>query len=1024
MKGKVLSVLLGIFLLVVVSPQVSAVCTATLDKNSYTPGESPQVTGSCSSNNERNRAYTFLWINSSGVNFANNTGTTPGTTDTAFLGSVTVPLSSPTPSGLNISLQGSNLEGFDNATVLAASSSSLLIAGIRHRGTFLGLSSSLDIDVTDENDKKITGGMCGIAVKDPSNDENLIEIEDITMADGDADFTWILNYERFREAKDYNLKVECFCGSNVTALGCFDEDGLSVSNSVGSAEVPFTTSSWIVFNSDPMLLVDTEGSQISNVNLTAGYDRINYLRNTSNNNPLGEAIEADIETFLINNLTGKGFGGAKIPSRGFLPGNSTSIFDHPISLDTETGSYYILSKINLIYKGQFTVAQYIINTEVFNVTSLNDTFVVNEVEVHDFFGNELNLSETRQNSGVIPLSNFSDPFTLATENFKSQFCINGTNSRDDEIELWAHNIIFENPNTSLTRIISDEFVLISELEAETTSEVCIDVFMPPDLVTNSDYRFLYELHIGTDTEPFLCDVGCDFEGHTDFFYVASIEDMIDIPKFIRSPTATDLGRPGIFVVNNKGEKSYMFNDYNYTNQVVTDWFNNSATCFDKDGTSPRLCNLSSFPVAGEDITVCFEARSYFRDEVFLILEDFTMDKDSDESTIQLPQQPLDVAIKSVTDSDMYLSQTPSRAFEGDRDLTDGRSFLCTSPMTLPHNMNGGNDWDVQLRARMDNRIYNLPTPLNWIIESDEFPVFGKITSEPTWDLHLFEPIHYRIPEVWKKVASNRWEFNFSIRAFPNAVASFNIGEHFPLRLLGGDSPFEKIVNFTATYSNGTAVDYTTEVSSQQDQIVLMLKAINFSRTDNNFTLTAYTLNLDERQTIALESIENKTGIFHLDVNCPVSARLGTSMECTITAFIEDVTVPGVEVQFVCSIDNEFSKTTFAHRITQARSEIPRNFFIPTEFSEGSEHTLTCSANRFGLGSRGDPFSDSFIVRRNSAGIQGFFDDLIFSILAFTDGREAVTAGVIGSALVIGLLYRQANQIKKRASKKTKKEESR
>ena len=58
-------------------------------------------------------------------------------------------------------------------------------------------------------------------------------------------------------------------------------------------------------------------------------------------------------------------------------------------------------------------------------------------------------------------------------------------------------------------------------------------------------------------------------------------------------------------------------------------------------------------------------------------------------------------------------------------------------MELDTSTLGGNDWDFQAIFRLDKDIYNLPEEVNWIPESDEFPTYGMIESQPTWGLHLF-----------------------------------------------------------------------------------------------------------------------------------------------------------------------------------------------------------------------------------------------------------------------------------------------
>jgi len=559
---------IGTIFLVFSSVSVVAVCTVAFDKSVYSPGETVEASMGCDAANEKSNAYTLTWTNGTAT-AETDVGTTPSIVGQTFTETFLFPSGSAVPQSVNATLTGSNLEGSANATIQVAGSNQLIIIDIKARGTFLGLSSSLDIDVTDENDKKINGGSCSIAVKDPTNDENLVEINNLPMTDGDMDATWILDYQRFREAKDYVTEVECICGSNVTALHCWDEDGVDVINSVGTTDVPFTTSTWLVFNQNPLVLSTEAGDSLATdeVNLTAGFDHVHWIENITNNNPLGEPMEANIFTLLINNETGTSIGivnegNTQKTLRGFPAGNSTSVRNHLLAKDAPDGIYFVLTKIDLIYKGQFQVAQYILLTDFFNITSLNTSLQILGTEVHDFFDVEVNTSSSTQSLTSLPISNNTDPFILLTEGFESDFCMNVTNNNEDDVVLFLDHLRLENPTLGTNQVLIDEATsLKSSVDGNTNEEPCFTVTMPLNLDTHSDYRLAFEAHVGTVDGPFVCGEDCIFEGHTPFFWVAAIEDMISIPKFIREPNATDLGRPGVFLMNGQGKEQHHLRCY-------------------------------------------------------------------------------------------------------------------------------------------------------------------------------------------------------------------------------------------------------------------------------------------------------------------------------------------------------------------------------------------------------------------------------------------------------------------------------
>ena len=417
----------------------------------------------------------------------------------------------------------------------------------------------------------------------------------------------------------------------------------------------------------------------------------------------------------------------------------------------------------------------------------------------------------------------------------------------------------------------------------------------------------------------------------------------------------------------------MFDDYNYTDQSTTTWDVSGATCTDKDDGSSKLCDLSVYAMAGKPMKACFEAKSYFRDEIFVTISSPSIDRDIEESIIPLKSSTdiLGTSIKSTTDSDMYLSTASSRALEGDGNLTDGRNFFCTDWMTLPSNIYGANDWDIQMEFRINNEFYGLEEDVLWIVESDEFPVFGLFEQQPTWGLHLFSPVHYNAPEKWNKISNTKYIFNLTIPSLGSKAKSFSFGEHLPFRLLDEETPLERLVNLSITYQNGSTIPHTTEVFTQFEQIVLFIEDVNLSRKDNNFTITAETYDFFNRSVvalegsrIALEGIENKTGTFRLSIDCPTKGRIGSDITCAIMAQIEDPQEVEKEVDFTCYIldgTSRFSSINFNKMVTRDVFTVQKSFLVPTSFEDNKQYALKCEAGYYNLGSRIDTFSDTFVA---------------------------------------------------------------
>jgi len=120
----------------------------------------------------------------------------------------------------------------------------------------------------------------------------------------------------------------------------------------------------------------------------------------------------------------------------------------------------------------------------------------------------------------------------------------------------------------------------------------------------------------------------------------------------------------------------------------------------------------------------------------------------------------------------------------------------------------------------------------------------------------------------------------------------------------------------------------------------------------------------EESADALEGIENKTGTFHLDVDCPDEITIGREMNCLITAYVEDSQLVEKEVDFTCYIydsvnEKRYSELNFNKMITRSSIDIEKSFHVPEDFSSKEQYILQCHADYYNLGSRRDSFYDTF-----------------------------------------------------------------
>lgn len=256
----------------------------------------------------------------------------------------------------------------------------------------------------------------------------------------------------------------------------------------------------------------------------------------------------------------------------------------------------------------------------------------------------------------------------------------------------------------------------------------------------------------------------------------------------------------------------------------------------------------------------------------------------------------------------------------------------------------------------------------------------SIVTYPTTSSQFNVTVSSIHPNVnYERISKNIYFANVSFNDFDSGVKDVHVILDGDLN--GGDTSLTSITNYTVTYFNGTTVPYVTRIFFHKHAIrfqenifrddAIEIEVANVNTTlDENFNLTIIFENYAERQTEALEGIENKTGTFHLDVNCPSSIVAGSDMGCVITAYVEDSQVVEKEVDFTCYITDgvsQYSSTNFNQMITRNSVSINRTFSIPSTFENGQEYILQCYADYYNLGSRRDSFYDTFVIGAASSG---------------------------------------------------------
>ena len=192
-----------------------------------------------------------------------------------------------------------------------------------------------------------------------------------------------------------------------------------------------------------------------------------------------------------------------------------------------------------------------------------------------------------------------------------------------------------------------------------------------------------------------------------------------------------------------------------------------------------------------------------------------------------------------------------------------------------------------------------------------------------------------------------------------------------------------IKNIIAKNSSGENISYNFEMLDD-GSIEIELINVDISST-GWFNVTLEFNQFLERQADALEGIENKTGTFHLDIDCPSSGTIGSDMNCIITAYLEDPQAVQKEVDFTCYISDgtyQYSSLNFNQMITKTPLSMTRTFSVPSSFTDETSYVLQCHADYYNLGSRRDSFYDTFTASTSPPGGGG------------PSGGSGITGGVV------------------------------
>ena len=238
-------------LLVICISSVYAVCTVTLDQESYTEGELATATIICDDATEKAKSYVLNWTNGTTppteeYQLEADNGTTPSTIGQPFFETYIMPIGYIATYGseLNVTLYGTNLEGTDGATITTSAPTQLIIENFNITSDYyIGQYGAISFYVRNETSGyNISNSACIINVIN-GNNLPILATESFILSQGTGKVmaSVFLDQDAFEYGKQYRWEIDCTCYETNSTIGqCYKNDGNAVSFRTGYTTYPFT----------------------------------------------------------------------------------------------------------------------------------------------------------------------------------------------------------------------------------------------------------------------------------------------------------------------------------------------------------------------------------------------------------------------------------------------------------------------------------------------------------------------------------------------------------------------------------------------------------------------------------------------------------------------------------------------------------------------------------------------------------------------------------------------------------------
>lgn len=682
----------------------------TLNSDSYSPGES--VTARLTSY-FTSAPYNVEFYNSTNALLCNTTGTTPTTSLTAFFKSCVLSGSEAYQNNsyamfyLN---SNNNLNVTDTFDISAIASTEYVITNIllKYSTAFLGYSQSIKGTVIDSNQDFAIGECCRLQIDDATTGAPIFTSDnEVIDGAGSCETHWILDQEIFESPKSYQAMI--------IAWQCSNEALPAPDRKRGTGVTSFNTNNYFT-ELNSFLLVDE-------INVFSGLDVVTIRHERTNN--FGHPMEVLQDVWFSNTITEQDYHYDELEDivTTVNVGTSTTIEEYIVPLNLPAGSYRLEKHVYYYYQGKLKETTFV-KSEVFNITSWEDSIIINSMyllnsvrdEVDVTVDSNFNLSDKPTNFLVMGL-----PFSICL-NYNSIY----TSYFYGELSKIS---IFERSEGSFLKELSKE-VAINPVQFKITpgnnNVVCGRFVFSNDKVVSNLWSASVNFNLGTNK---YVNVYKQLIPQNNFlnvnsynFYVDSLANTMQIPKWWTLPNLTYAGDPGIWVESRFGNKLPVFDDLVVKSQSEVPWGEiENCTSFENNSLE-YTCNYTNYLTGGSVFKVCFKAKNLLSSEQYIKLDELMLRDDLSGETASIIVNYLETRIFEVTHS----TSPKLNGCNGDCEDAGGLSTFCSDYFVLPDEMTGSNSWDVSgiLSFHTPEMCISKDLIPSFSFESDEFAIYG------------------------------------------------------------------------------------------------------------------------------------------------------------------------------------------------------------------------------------------------------------------------------------------------------------